>query len=118
MDYDLWAEMDALQRQLTFTIKWRNVDSHINTRSYAPEVKPYGGKFSIRLNDFVDGLSGSIQEEAELHPDLYPRQEFLYPNSQVMVRTKDARLIYGQVSEVVKENIAGDEMIKYLLGKK
>ena len=35
-----------------------------------------------------------------------------------MVRTKEARLIYGQVSEVVTESISGDEMIKYLIGKK
>ena len=81
LDYDLWAEMEDLQRRLIFNIHWEKVDSHIHTRTYAPGVKPKGDKYSIRLNELVDGLSGNIREEASLHPTLYPRQEFFYSHS-------------------------------------
>ena len=39
LNYDLWAELDAIQWRLTFKIKWKKVDSHIHTRIYAPWVK-------------------------------------------------------------------------------
>ena len=117
LDYDLWAEMEDLQRRLTFNIHWEKVDSHIHTRTYAPGVKPKGDKYSIRLNEFVDGLAGNIREEATLHPTIHPRQEFFYTHSQVMVRTTEDSFIYGQVRQVVTEGILGDVMIKYLLGK-
>ena len=79
LDYDLWAEMEDLQRRLTFNIHWEKVDSHIHTRTYAPGVKPKGDKYSIRLNEFVDSLAGNIREEATLHPTIHPRQEFFTP---------------------------------------
>jgi hypothetical protein len=107
LDFDLWAEMEALVGRLKFNIHWEKVDSHIHTRTYAPGVKPKGDKYSIRLNEFVDALAGNIREEVDLHPVLHPRQEFFYTHSQVMVRTKEDSLIYGNVSQVITEGILG-----------
>ena len=109
--------MEELQRRLVFNIHWEKVDSHIHTRSYAPGVKPKGDKYSIRLNEFLDGLAGNIREDAAVHPTLHPRQEFFYSHSQVMVRITEGSLIYGQVSQVMTERILGHGIIKYLLGK-
>ena len=44
LDFDLWAEMEALAGRLKFNIHWEKVDSHIHTRTYAPGVKPKGDK--------------------------------------------------------------------------
>ena len=79
LDYDLWAEMEALQKQLHFPIQWKKVDTHISKRKYASGVQPKGGKYFIHLNEFMDGLAGSIREATELHRALHPRRDFFTP---------------------------------------
>ena len=102
---------------MAFNIHWENVDSHIHTRSYAPGVKPKGDRYSIRLNEYVDGLVGNIREDAAIHLTVHPRQDFFYSHNQVMVRTAEDSITYDQVSQVMTEHILGGGMIKYLLGK-
>ena len=47
----------------------------------------------------------------------YIHARIFYTHSQVMVRTKEDSLIYGNVSQVITECILGDDILKYLLGK-
>ena len=54
LDYDLWRFMNMLQSRIEIDIRWRKLDSYIDTRSYKDRQTPAGDELTIQLNTMMD----------------------------------------------------------------
>ena len=55
-----------LQHRISMCIRWKKVDSHIETRVYKYLQTPAGDEMSIRLNTVVDTWAGEEREGGQI----------------------------------------------------
>ena len=104
--------MSSLQALITIPLQWEKVDSHIEGKVYPVGVTPKGGQFSIILNIVVDEWAG-MTRSASTGSTI----QYFYPESGVMVKLKNDKFIYGDISRRTTEEINQDNLLKFIFGK-
>lgn len=117
LDYDLRSVMNMQQHRLSMSIRWKKVDSHIETRVYKDGQTPAGDEFSIRLNIIVDVWASTARKVGQIGVESVRSPQFFYDERQIMVKTTSQRFIYGNITGIFIDKISQVGLIAYLREK-